>query len=53
MVKETLQLLRSMGLDDQTAFHIPENTGGLVGCPVERHLLQLFHVEFGNNQREL
>jgi hypothetical protein len=24
-----------------------------VGCPVERHLLQLFHVEFGNNQREL
>jgi hypothetical protein len=24
-----------------------------VGCPVKRHLLQLLHVEFGNNQRTL
>jgi hypothetical protein len=53
MVKEALPLLRSMSLDDQEAIHIPEKAGGLVGCPVKRHLLQLLHVEFGNNQRTL
>jgi hypothetical protein len=37
---EVSQLVRAMGLDENSVFHATEPTKGFMGCLVERHLVE-------------
>jgi hypothetical protein len=45
LIKEVLQLNGTMGSDDESIILETESTQGLMGCPVERHLLKVLREE--------
>jgi hypothetical protein len=38
--------------DDESVIHVEKTAEGLMGSPVERHLLEDFHVEAGDDRRQ-
>jgi hypothetical protein len=52
VVKEVLQPVGTMGPDDESVVHIMEPAEGLMGCPVECHLIRVLHEEADDNRRQ-
>jgi hypothetical protein len=51
VVKEVPQPVRSVWPDDKSAMHIMEPAEGLIRTPVEHHILEILHEEFGSDQK--
>jgi hypothetical protein len=50
VVKEVIQLLRSMELHHESFIYVTEQTSGLVDLPAECHLFNIFHEGGGNDR---
>jgi hypothetical protein len=52
VVKEVPQPVGVVRPDDESVVHVTKPAERLMGSPVERHLLEVFHVDVGNDRRE-
>jgi hypothetical protein len=51
VVEEVPQLVRAVWPDDKSVIHITVSAEGLMGSPIERHLLKVLHEEVGDDRR--
>jgi hypothetical protein len=52
MVQEVVQPILAVWPDDKGVVHVTKPTEGFVGGPVELLILEVFHAELGDDQRE-
>jgi hypothetical protein len=52
VVKEVPQPVGAVWPDDESVVHVTKPAERLMGSPVERHLLEVFHVEVGDDRRQ-
>jgi hypothetical protein len=45
VVKEVLKPVRTVGPDDESVVHVAKPAEGLMGSPVERHILEVFLLD--------
>jgi hypothetical protein len=52
VVTEVPQPVRAMWPDDESVVHVTDPAEGLTESPAERYLLEVLHVEVGDNWRQ-